>query len=153
MGAVAVVYWSGKGNTEKMARLIARGAGNSGATVALFEAADFHASMLDKYGAVALGCPAMGVEQLEKTTFEPLMKSMDDHIAGRAVAVFGSFGFGVGEWIDTWEQRMLADGADLVATLKVNGEPEGAQEERCLALGAQLARVAEGAEPELRAAV
>ncbi|MDJ1121231.1 flavodoxin [Olsenella sp. YH-ols2217] len=143
MGAVAVVYWSGKGNTEKMARLIARGAGNAGATVAIFEAQDFHASMLDKYDAVALGCPAMGVEQLEKTTFEPLMKSLDEHVAGRGVAVFGSFGFGVGEWIDTWEQRMLADGANLVATLKVNGEPEGSQEDRCVALGEQLARVAE----------
>lgn len=152
MGAVAVVWWSGKGNTEKMARMIARGAANAGASVSLYEASEFTPSMLDSYGAVALGCPAMGAEQLEKTTFEPLMQALDPHVAGRSVAVFGSFGWGVGEWIDIWEARMLEDGADLVATLKVNGEPTGVQQERCEALGAQLARVAEKAAASVRKA-
>jgi flavodoxin short chain len=142
MGSVAIVYWSKKGNTEAMARLIAQGAANNGASVTIFEAHEFSADRIGRYDAIALGCPAMHVEQLEKTTFEPMMASIDEHVAGRSIAIFGSFGWGTGEWMDKWEERMIADGADLVAVLKVNGAPTGVQQERCIALGAQLARAA-----------
>jgi flavodoxin short chain len=147
MSDVAIVYWSGKGNTEAMARLIAQGAANSGASVTLYEAHDFNAEKLDRYQVVALGCPAMHVEELEKTTFAPMMDSLDASISGHKIALFGSFGWGTGEWMDKWEERVIRNGADLLGVLKVNGAPTGAQAERCVSLGERLARAAAAVQP------
>ncbi len=153
MSSVAVVYWNAKSNTEKMARLIARGAANAGASVSVFSSEEFRPSMAAKYGAIALGCPALDVETLKESDFEVLTKGIDGEVDGRAVAVFGSFDWGVGEWLDQWEAHLARCGADVVGNLKVSGAPEGVQDERCQALGAQLARLAAADEPELSYAV
>lgn len=142
MGTVAVVYWNGQGDTEAMGRLIARGAADAGASVTIFEAMEFSPHMIDSFGAIALGCPVMDVEQLPESNFEPMVKGIDHHVDHKAVAIYGSYDKATEQRIDGWVDRWLKQGADLLATLKVEGAPTGVQEERCLSLGAQLARAA-----------
>ena len=72
MSKVAVVYWSGTGNTEMMAQKVAEGAKEAGAEVSVLTCADFSADDVDAYDAIAFGCPAMGAEELEDTEFEPM---------------------------------------------------------------------------------
>lgn len=153
MSSVAVVYWNAKPNTEKMARLIARGAANAGAAVSIYSAEEFKPAMVAKYGAIALGCPAFDVATLKESDFESLAEGIGAKVGGNAVAVFGSYDWGVGEWLDQWEAHLARCGAEVVGNLKVAGTPEGVQEERCQALGAQLARLAARNEPELSRAV
>lgn len=153
MGSVAVVYWSSTDATEKVARLIARGAANAGASVSIYSAEEFKPSMVERFGAVALGCPAMELDKLEHSGFAKLMADVDAACKGRAVAVFGPYGLGADRWIEDWEHRMEADGAAMASALKVSGEPTDAATERCMALGARLARAAKSAEAEYSVAV
>ena len=58
MSKIAVVYWSGTGNTEAMANEVAEGAKEKGAEVTTLTASEFSASDLSSYDAVAFGCPS-----------------------------------------------------------------------------------------------
>jgi len=105
----AVIYWSGTGNTEAMAKAVAEGAGAD-----LFEVSEFSADLAD-FDAIAFGCPAMGAEVLEEDVFEPFFADAEAKISGKKVALFGSYGWGDGQWMRDWEDRCRADGADLAA--------------------------------------
>ena len=94
MGKIAIVYWSGTGNTQAMAELVAEGARAAGASPELFTAAQFSAEKVKEYTALALGCPSMGAEQLEETEFEPLYQSLKPVLGGKGVVLFGSYGCG-----------------------------------------------------------
>ena len=61
MSKIAVVYWSGTGNTEAMANLVAEGATSAGAEAEVISCADFSADKATGYDAFAFGCPAMGI--------------------------------------------------------------------------------------------
>ncbi len=111
MSKIAVVYWSGTGNTEAMARTIAEGAKDAGAEVELLSPGEF--SGFDGYGAVAFGCPAMGAEELEESEFEPMFAGLEDSLSGRKIALFGSYVWGDGEWMRSWCDRCVKAGADL----------------------------------------
>ena len=95
MSKVAVVYWSGTGNTEMMAQKVAEGAKEAGAEVSVLTSADFSADDVDAYDAIAFGCPAMGDEVLEDTEFEPMFDGCKDALKGKNIALFGSYGWGV----------------------------------------------------------
>ncbi len=110
MSKVAVVYWSGTGNTEAMAQAVA-----AGADAALFTAADFDAARANDYDAIAFGCPSMGAEQLEETEFEPMFDSVKPSLKGKKIALFGSYGWGDGEWMRAWEDECAALGALIAA--------------------------------------
>lgn len=131
----AVIYWSGTGNTEAMARVVAEGAGAE-----LFSVSGFNGSITD-YDAVAFGCPAMGAETLEESEFEPFFNSVEGQLSDKKVALFGSYGWGDGEWMRLWEERVKADGAVLVngEGLIVNDAPDDEALEQCRALGKKLA--------------
>ncbi len=131
----AVIYWSGTGNTEAMARAVAEGAGAE-----LFSVSDFNGSITD-YDAVAFGCPAMGAETLEESEFEPFFNGVEGQLSNKKVALFGSYGWGDGEWMRLWEERVKADGAVLVngEGLIVNDAPDDEALEQCRALGKKLA--------------
>ena len=103
MSKVAVVYWSGTGNTEAMATAVAQGAKDKGADAVLLTAVEFDAAMMDTFDAVAFGCPSMGSEQLEDTEFEPMFTACEAKLSGKKIALFGSYGWGDGEWMRTWE--------------------------------------------------
>lgn len=99
MSKIAVVYWSGTGNTEAMANAIADGARNAGAIVEMFTADGFSASRMDNFDAIAFGCPSMGAEQLEESEFEPMFTDCQSKLSGKKIALFGSYGWGDGEWM------------------------------------------------------
>ena len=141
MSKVAVVYWSGTGNTESMANAVAQGAEGKGASVSLMACADFNASMVEEYDAIAFGCPAMGSEVLEESEFDPMFTDCEAKLSGKKVALFGSYGWGDGEWMRNWEDRVKNDGADLVGGegLICNETPDDDALESCKALGEQLA--------------
>ena len=105
MSKVAVVYWSASGNTEAMANAVADGAKAVGADVTVIETSDFSADKVAEYDAFAFGCPAMGDEVLEETEFEPMFAECEDKLAGKAVVLFGSYGWGDGQWLRDWEER------------------------------------------------
>ncbi len=140
MSKIAIVYWSGTGNTEAMANAVAEGARGAGADVSLFTAADFSAGMVDDFDAIAFGCPSMGAEQLEESEFEPMFTSCESKLSGKKIALFGSFGWGDGEWMRSWEDTCRGDGAVLACDSVICQEtPDDEAEESCRGLGAALA--------------
>ena len=114
MSKVAIVYWSGTGNTEAMANFVAEGAKEAGAEVTLFTAMEFDGGLMDNFDAVAFGCPSMGAEQLEEDEFEPMFIGCESKLSGKKIGLFGSYGWGDGEWMRNWEETCRGDGAQLV---------------------------------------
>ena len=140
MSKVAVVYWSGTGNTEAMASAVVDGVRESGAEAELFTASEFDASMLSSFDAVAFGCPSMGSEQLEDSEFEPMFNSCEGDLGGKKIALFGSYGWGDGEWMRTWEDTCRSDGAVLACESVICCEaPDDEALAACRALGRKLA--------------
>ena len=115
MSKVAVVYWSGTGNTEQMAAQVAEGVRNAGGETVLLTAAEFGPDQLAEYDAVAFGCPSMGAEQLEEGEFEPMFTACEPELNGKKLGLFGSYGWGDGEWMRIWQARCADAGANLVA--------------------------------------
>ena len=139
MSKVAVVYWSGTGNTEAMASAVVDGVREDGAEAELFTASEFDASMLSSFDAVAFGCPSMGSEQLEDSEFEPMFNSCESDLGGKKIALFGSYGWGDGEWMRTWEETCKNDGADLVCDSVICADaPDDEADAACAALGKAL---------------
>ena len=139
MSKVAVVYWSGTGNTEAMANEVAEGAKAAGAEVDVLTASEFGADKMDAYDAVAFGCPSMGCEELEDTIFEPMFASCESKLQGKKIALFGSYGWGDGEWMRNWEDTCKGDGANLVCESVIcNDAPDDDALEACKKLGASL---------------
>ena len=138
MSKVAVIYWSGTGNTQAMAEAVAEGAKAAGADVSLLTCAEV--SGVSAYDAVALGCPAMGAEELEDSEFLPMLEGVEPELAGKKVALFGSYGWGDGEWMRTWEERCAEKGITLAAdSVLANEAPDDDAQAACEALGAALA--------------
>ena len=140
MSKVAIVYWSGTGNTEAMANAVAEGAKAQGAEATLFSAGEFDAALMDNFDAVAFGCPAMGAEVLEEGEFEPMFSACEAKLAGKKIALFGSYGWGDGEWMRSWESRCNDDGANLACESVIcNEAPDDDALAACRELGASLA--------------
>ena len=140
----AVVYWSGTGNTETMANAVAEGAKKKGAEVTLMTSAEFDASMIDNFDTIAFGCPAMGAEVLEEGEMEPFVTEVEAFAAGKKIGLFGSYGWGDGQWMRDWEDRMKAAGATVVGGEGVicQETPDDEALENCKALGKELAALA-----------
>ena len=139
MSKIAVVYWSGTGNTESMAAMVAAGAKEAGAEVDLLTAAEFGPDQMDQYDAIAFGCPSMGAEQLEETEFEPMFSACEEKLAGKRIALFGSYGWGDGEWMRDWEALCKDKGANMACDFVICCEaPDDAAKEACKKLGESL---------------
>ena len=140
MSKIMVVYWSGTGNTEKMAEAIAKGAEGKGASVECKNVANVSASDLAGYDVVALGSPSMGVETIEEGEMEPFFAEALPGLKGKKVAIFGSYGWGDGEWLRTWADRCRSGGVTLMDDgLAVNETPDDAALANCTAWGEKLA--------------
>ena len=140
MSKVAVVYWSGTGNTEAMAAAVPDGAKEKGAEVSVLTASEFSPEAADGFDGIAFGCPAMGSEVLEETEFEPMFNSVEAKLKDKKIALFGSYGWGDGEWMRNWEDVCKADGANLVCDNVIcNDAPDNDALAACKALGAALA--------------
>ena len=128
---ISIIFWSGTGNTEAMAEAIKEGAGSCGAEV-LFKSVE-KATMADTVYAdvVLLGCPSMGDEVLEESEFEPYIESIEDKLQGKKVGLFGSYGWGDGQWMRDWSERMKKAGCEFVCeSLIVNEMPGDAELEQ-----------------------
>lgn len=137
---VSIVYWSGTGNTELMAASAAEGAKRAGADVEMLTAAEADASVL-KSDALLFGCPAMGAEELEETEFEPFFSAIEGKLAGKKVGLFGSYGWGDGEWMRTWTERVKKAGGVMIADgVIANEAPDEAASAECEALGEKAAK-------------
>ena len=139
MKKLAVVYWSGTGNTGTMANAVADGARETGAEVEIFTPDAFSADKVDVFEALAFGCSAQGDEVLEEGEFEPMFADCEGKLAGKSVALFGSYGWGDGQWMRDWEERCAGDGVTLAAeSVIANEEPDDEAIAKCKALGAAL---------------
>ena len=141
MSKVAVVYWSGTGNTEQMAESVADGARNAGADVTTFTAAEFDADKMEEFDAIAFGCPSMGAEQLEEDEFEPMFTACEAKLSGKKIALFGSYGWGDGEWMRNWVEQMTGAGAEMIEAegIIANEAPDADAQAACEAAGKELA--------------
>ena len=99
MSKVAVVYWSGTGNTEAMANAVADGIKEKGGEAVMMGPSDFTADAVAEYDGIAFGCPAMGAEQLEEAEYQPMWDDVKGALSGKKIALFGSYGWGDGEWM------------------------------------------------------
>ena len=138
MSKVAIVFWSATGNTETMANCIAEGAG---AAATIVPCAEMDAAKLGEYDVVAFGCPAMGAEQLEESEFEPMFAGLEGSLNGKKVALFGSYGWGDGQWMRDWEERTDRAGGTVCQGegLILHETPDESGLDRCRTLGADLA--------------
>ena len=135
----AVIYWSGTGNTAAMASAIAAGMGEG---TELYSVDQFTGDIAE-YDKIAFGCPAMGDEVLEEGEFDPFFSSIEGKLGGKKVALFGSYGWGDGQWMRDWEDRMKAAGATVVGGEGVicQDAPDDDAKTACEELGKKLAAV------------
>ncbi|MCO8193098.1 flavodoxin [Anaerofustis sp. NSJ-163] len=139
MSKVAVVYWSGTGNTEMMAQMVEAGIVEAGGSASVMTSAEFTSDMVDEFDAIAFGCPSMGSEQLEESEFEPMFREVEDKLSGKKIALFGSYGWGDGEWMRNWEDECSSDGATMAhESVICCGAPDDSANEDLKALGKAL---------------
>ena len=141
MRKIAVVYWSGTGNTEAMAASVAEGVQDAGAEAVMMTASEFDVTMMDTFDAVAFGCPSMGAEELEESEFAPMFSACEAKLSGKRIALFGSYGWGDGEWMRTWEDDCGDAGITLACESVIcNEAPDDEAIAACKALGTALAQ-------------
>lgn len=141
MKKIHIIYWSGTGNTKTMAEAIGEGVKEAGAEAVVTDVSSADRKTLAEEKVFALGCSAMGAEQLEESEMEPFVSGLEGFIKGKKIALFGSYGWGDGEWMRSWEARLKEKGAEII-----NGEglitTESPDEEAlsaCRSLGEALA--------------
>lgn len=137
-----IVYWSGTGNTEKMANLIAKGIVEKGKEADVVAVRDANSDIFNTEDIVILGCPAMGDEVLEEGEFDPFIEELESKVSGKKVALFGSYGWGDGQWMRDFKERMVSYGCvSSLDPLIVSNEPEGDTEEQCIEFGRKIAEL------------
>ena len=141
MKKTLVIYWSGTGNTEAMANAVLEGMKAAGADASLLTPDQVTAASLSGVSSVAMGCPAMGSEVLEEMEFQPMFDSIRNQLGGKSVGLFGSYGWGDGEWMRTWEQDCRGANISLVCESVICCETPGDIElEACRELGRELVK-------------
>ena len=137
--SISVVYWSGTGNTQAMAEAVAEGIKAAGQEAELLEVGNADAKTVAEEAAFALGCPAMGAEVLEESEMEPFVEELESLVSGKKILLFGSYGWGDGEWMRNWEESCKEAGANLVCDSVIcQEEPDDEATDACKALGAAL---------------
>ena len=134
-----IIYWSGTGNTERMAELIKEGIVQAGKSAELINVSDVNVYEVLKDEILILGCPAMGDEVLEESEFEPFIEEISSKISGKKVALFGSYGWGDGQWMRDFEERIINYGCTIIdSPLIIQNDPDGSEEE-CIDFGKKIA--------------
>ena len=137
---IAVIYWSGTGNTKMMAEAVAEGIAEAGAQAVVKSVSEITPDEAAAYDKIAFGCSAMGAEVLEESEFEPFFTMVEDNLKGKKVVLFGSYGWGDGEWMRNWESVCHEAGANLICDFVIANEaPDDEAVEACKAMGAALA--------------
>ncbi len=134
MEKLLIIYWSGTGNTETMASIIADEAKAQGVITTFITASEYSEDILPEHNKVALGCSANGSEELEPSEFQPMWEDIRNKLSGKKVVLFGSYGWGGGEYLETWKEEAVGLGIDIVGTVVCNEAPDDEAEENCKAL-------------------
>lgn len=138
---LGVIFWTGTGNTEAMANLVAEGAKEAGAEVEVLNVSETDVESALGFDRLALGCPAMGDEALEEGEFEPFYSELKEKLGDKPVVLFGSYSWAEGAWMETWVEDAKTSGLNLVAEGLICFEsPEDEKVDACRQLGAQLAQ-------------
>ncbi|MDR2821991.1 MAG: flavodoxin [Acholeplasmatales bacterium] len=136
MAKILLVYWSGTGNTSLMAEKISQGVKNKSGDITVVQVSDVVAEDVKKYDSFLFGCPSMGVEELEEVDFLPFYESIESELVGKKIGLFGSYGWGTGEWMENWESRVIANGSILFEKgVRVLSTPGPDEQEDCLLFG------------------
>lgn len=145
MAEVKIVYWSGTGNTASMAEFVGKGVTEAGGAPQFIPAEEASAADIASAKAFALGCPSMGAEQLEESTMQPLEDELVSLVSGKKILLFGSYGWGDGEWMRNWVEELTGAGAEMIEPEGVicNDAPDGDAEAALIAAGKALAAAAE----------
>ena len=143
MEQVLIVYWSGTGNTAAMAEMVAEGIKEAGREVVILPAEEASVADVEKYSAIAMGCPSMGDEVLEESTMEPFVEEIEGSVSGKTLGLFGSYGWGDGQWMRDWTDRMKQAGASVIGGEDAicNGAPDADAEAALKELGKRLAAI------------
>jgi flavodoxin short chain len=137
MSKVAIIFYSQTGNTEELAKEIAAGVRAAGGEAVLMKPQEV--KHIRNYDSVALGCPAMGFEEIDDDIFEPMYNAIKDDLPQKKVMLFGSYGWGGGEWMRTWEEEIAKEGVQLAAESVICCEtPNSEVMEECRQLGKKL---------------
>lgn len=141
---ISIVYWSQTGNTQAMAEAISEGVTEAGKEAKIIDVTDASLDALKAEKVFALGCPAMGAEVLEESEMEPFVSELERSVGGKTIALFGSYGWGDGQWMRDWEERMKAAGAEIVTGAGVicNDAPDDEAVASCKNLGKELVALA-----------
>ena len=141
MEKIDVVYWSMSGNTQAMAEAVAKGIEAEGKEASVIYVGDASIAELKEAKCFALGCPAMGAEVLEESEMEPFVAEIEQYVSGKTIALFGSYGWGDGQWMRDWEERVQNAGAVLVGGQGVIAQevPDEDALSQCRELGKSLA--------------
>ncbi len=140
MSKIAVIYWSGTGNTEAMAKEVAVGVVAAGKEADVVFSDDFNEALVSNYSAFAFGCPSMGAEVLEEGSFEPMFTSVESSLVGKNVVLFGSYGWGDGEWMRNFYDRCVSGGINVVSEPLICQEyPDDETLVKCAELGKVIA--------------
>lgn len=143
MDKVYVIYWTQSGNTQAMAEAVGKRITDAGKEAVVVPVGTVSVEDLKDAAGFALGCPAMGAEVLEESEMEPFVCEVEAIASGKTIGLFGSYGWGDGQWMRDWVDRMNGCGAKVL-----NGEgvicqeaPDEAALAECESLGKQLAAV------------
>lgn len=135
-----LIYWSQTGNTEKVAELIKKGIELAGKSAELAKVSSVSVEDIKNEEILIIGCPACGVETLDETEMEPFISSLEGQIEGKKVALFGSYGWGTGEWMEAWQERMQSYGAILISNGLIVNEEEIDDNNECIEFGKLIAK-------------
>ena len=143
MEQVLIVYWSGTGNTAAMAGMVAEGIKEAGREAVILPVEEASLADVEKYRAIAMGCPSMGDEVLEESAMEPFVEEIEGSVSGKTLGLFGSYGWGDGQWMRDWADRMKQAGASVIGGEDAicNGAPDADAEAALKELGKQLAAI------------
>lgn len=119
MDKIIVAYWSQSGNTKEMAEAIGEGIVSAGKEAEVLAISQVNLEDLKSATTFALGCPAMGAEVLEEDEMEPFVCEVEKFATGKKIGLFGSYGWGDGQWMQDWQQRMSQAGAVVDESLCV----------------------------------
>ena len=136
-----VIYWSGTGNTEMMAEALYEGIKENDQGARCLRVDEAMPEHVKEAEIIVLGCPSMGDEILEEDEMEPFIESIKDVVANKKVLLFGSYGWGDGEWMRDWEARMEGYQAHLIQdSLIINETPSQDDLEMCKEIGKKLSQ-------------
>ena len=112
MSTLNIIYYTGTGNTQDMAKYIGEGAESAGVSVKLINVEEADETAVDA-DFIAFGSPAGGAEEVAPEMVE-FIEGIKDKISGKTIGLFGSYDWGQGGWMETWREEMIAENLSVV---------------------------------------